>query len=317
MKKLLFIILVLTLISCSVDEQIVKSESYSKIGNNNNVNLNIPEKEMDWQYMPDGLGIRSEGTYPVFLDINNKLMLRYSCWIANQAQANPTGANDFVSKMSEDGIPSTIYYGYYDFNGMLSITAFQFGFPISQVEKQSFAVYPTDYKNGVNPSELRTYGVDTMYINGGSADLYLNRAPVNQGKNLIVVEINPDRQIFETNYDDNVSTLPVNVNGNQGVLDLSAIAENQTIPASELTAVRSRSKGKTYVDLDWHCVYHTPIYVSHYFTVKRNGVIVATNLEHSEFTDSFNGNPQSTTYTITITVKGLGESTPITVTVTR
>jgi len=315
MKKLLLIPILIILISCSVDEQLTKQEA--RIGNLNNVNLNVPEKEFDWQYMPDGLGIRSEGIYPAFFDVNGNLMLRYSCWIANQSQPNPSGVNDFVSKMSEDGIPSTVYYGYYDFEGMLSITTFQNGLPVAQIEKQSFAVYPTDYKNGVIPSELRTYGADTMYINAGTADLYLNRARVNQGKNVIVVEVNPDKQIFETNYNDNVSTLPVNVSGNQGFLDLSAIADNQTIPPSELTAIRSRNKGKTIVDLDWDCVYHDPIYVKHYFTVRRNGNIVADNLEHSEFTDIFNGNPQSTAYSVTITVIGLGESVPTLITVNR
>ncbi len=323
MKNLIKFTLVLLfatfIISCSADEQFAKEQNYtaSKIGNLNNVNLNIPELEFDWQYMDAGLGLRSEGTYPVFFNQSGELMLRYNCWIANQAEADYTGANDFVSKMSEDGIPSTIYYGYYDFQGMLSITTFQNGLPIAQIEKQSFAVYPTDYKIGVNPNELRTYGADTMYINSQSADLYLNRARVNQGKNVIVVEVNPDKQIYETNYNDNVSTLPVNVVGSQGFLDLSAINENLTIPPSELTATRTRSKGKTYVFLDFNCPYHEPIYVKHYFTIKRNGVVIATNLEHSEFTDVINGNPQIINYQITTTVTGLGESASTTITVLR
>jgi len=331
--KIIILLLLSTFIfSCSVDEPFVKEEkrvqNVERIGNLNNVNLNIPELELDWQYMYAGLGIRSEGVYPVFYDQLGRQMLRYSCWIANQAPRPTEGdlsRNDFVSKMSEDGIPSTIYYGYYDFEGMLSITTFQNGLPIAQIEKQSFAVYPTDYKVGVNPNELRMYGADTMYINSGSADLYVNRGRVNQGKNVIVVEVNPDRQINETNYDDNVSTLPVNVVGSQGFLDLSALAENQTIPPSDIRAPRSRNKGKTYVALDWNCPYHAhkptpdsePIYVKHYFTVKRNGVAIATNLEHSEFTDVINGNPQIINYTITTTVTGLGESVPASITVTR
>lgn len=308
-----------TIWSCSVDEQIAKNENTigQRIGNLNGVNLNIPELEMDWQYMYAGLGIRSEGVYPISIDTQGNQMLRYSCWIANKASVDYLGANDFVSKMSEDGIPSSVYYGYYDFQGILSITTFQNGLPIAQIEKQSFAVYPTDYKNGVNPQQLRTYGADTMYINAGSADLYLNRARVNQGKNLIVVEINPDLQIFETDYTDNVSTLPVNVQGAQGVLDLSVIDENKTIPPSNIYFERTRVKGKTKVFLNWDCPYHEPFYVKHWFTVKRNGQIVYDGEDVSEFTDLFNGNPQITIYTITTTVKAIGESIPVTLTVTR
>lgn len=327
MKKIIPYILILTFVSCQKNIQISdeiasakaittiehETQTYGHIGDPNKTpDLYIPELEFDWQFRSEGLGLRSHGIYPVFTDQEGDTVLRYSCWIANGAPVDYSGKNDFVVCRSCDGIKDTTGYDSYNFPGVLSIVTFQDGLPIGETIKQRFFVANTDVKNGVVWSRLKQYGQDTMFISAGAADEYLNRAEVRAGKNVIVVTVNPDGAITETNTDNNVSTLPVVVNalsGTGGRFDLSAIDENKTHPATEFTAVYlGRIKGKNTIKLDWECPYHEPIYVKHWFTVKRDGAIIADHVENSNYTDVFNGNFKSTTYEVAITVPGLGQS---------
>jgi len=332
MKKLLLIPILLMLISCSVDEQVLKQEA--RIGiQTNTPDLIIVEKEFDWAFRPNGFGIRipfyNDGTYRVeykaktFGGTELDTVFTYSCPIANIAEQRADGTTDFVVNKEEDGFQNGS--GGYDFEGMLSITTFQNGLPVGEVIKQTFDVAPTHTKLDFNYLLETNYEEPFMAIPARTADMYTNRAVVRSGKQVVVIQVNPNLLINESNYDNNVSTLPINVtitgtdNNLLGtaVVDESAIAENQTIPPSELTATRSRVRGRTHVFLDFHCPYHAPIYANHHFTIKRNGVVIADNLEHSEFTDVMNGNPQTVTYEITTTVIGLGESVPTLITVTR
>jgi hypothetical protein len=333
MKKTIILISALLLFSCSADEQFAKEETHSKIGDVlKTPDLYIPEFETDWQFRPNGYGIRkpilNDGTFRISYAPTNfggtvlDTIITYNCPIANKAPQTANGQNDFVVNKVEDGIVDG--YGDYNFQGLLSITSFQNGLPIGQVIKQTFDVDPTDLKSDYNFQYEILYGDPFMSIPARTADLYINRAIVKSGKVVVVVEVNPDGLINEPNQSNNVSTLPINVTINgtsneflgSAVLDLSALDENKTIPPSEITYTRTRSKGKTYVFLDWHCAYHEPIYAKHHFTVKRNGIIVYDNQDISQFTDVINGNPQIVNYEITITT-GLGTSAPASVTVVR
>ena len=349
-KNILTLLLTSTIWSCSTDEQIVNNQSTERIGDaTKNPDLYIPEFESGWK----GYGITSNGTYgeinetigirvPNYLAENNAgltqdsyavvsplgyPMLNYSCYIANGAQIDYSGANDFIVDRVADGIPQETN-GDYLFPGMLSITTFQNGLPIGEVIKQSFWVAPTNQKIGFDDTLARDHRLDNpnnMFIWAGTADLYFNKARVNQGKNLIVVEINPQLEINESNYTNNVSTLPVNVDLTQsiynwvgiGILDLSAISENQTIPPSNPIVTKNFQGANKFINIDFDCPYHEPIYVKHYFTIRKNGVIVADKIDHSEYRETFKGNYRTATYTITTTVIGLGESTPLIVTVAR
>jgi len=331
MKKIILLAL-FALTSCSTTEiNEPTQEQSAKIGDvTRTPNLYIPQLEYDWNGLEQsGLGLWSAGTYSVTKNVSNDTILNYSCWIANSKDANGnfdySGSSDFVVDMSEDGIPINVLSGDYNFDGMLSITTFQNGLPIAQVEKQRFYVTPTDFRVGHNYLSMRQYGVDTMYIPCGTSDEYVNRAKVKGGKNLIVIEINPDNQIVERDYTDNVSVLPVNVTFGTfagvrigtGVLDQSAIAENVTIPPSNIVVTKNFQGRNKFVKIDWDCPYHSPRYVKHHFTVKKNGIIVEPKIDHSEYTEIVKGNYQTSIYTITTTVIGLGTSSNVNVTVNK
>jgi hypothetical protein len=200
--------------------------------------------------------------------------------------------------------------------------------------KQTFNLSASTYLQGYNPLLQINYNegfpnAPFMSLPAQTADNYSNRAKVEQGKNVVVIHFNPDHLVPETNFNNNVTILPLNVtitgtsNSLYGtaIVDQSALTENQTVPPVIETAQRTRVNGKTKVFLDWSCPYHghgnDPIYVPHTFTVRRNGGIVYSGFDASQFLDDgIRGNPQSLTYTITTTTF-LGESTPITVTVNR
>jgi hypothetical protein len=254
--------------------------------------------------------------------------LTYNCPIANKAPIDYSGQNDFVVCMPCDGITNETS-AQYQFEGMLSIVTFQNGLPIGETIKQSFWVTPTDWMVGYNYNQQVRWDVtDGLYNNkymmipAGTADSYGNRAPVKEGKCLIVVEINPDLLITESNYNDNVSTLPVNISSltdsvGTAVLDLSAIDENKTHPPTNIIITKNFKGANKTITLDWDCPYHAPIYVKHWFTLKKNGVVIADKFDESIFVDTVPGSFKSATYEIIIHVTGLGESQPTNITVKR
>jgi hypothetical protein len=329
MKKLLLLSVAILLAACSTEEQIINFQS--KIGDiTKTPDLYIPELEAGWQYMDGGLGLRNESSYLVTkTPITNDTLVNYSCWIANKLPDNPseyyTGQHDFVVNMAEDGIYNETSNSY-NFPGMLSIITFQNGLPIGEVQKQRFYVIPTDFRQEINPYGIVLYGEEFMAIQAGTSDNYVNKAKVKNGLNLVVVEVNPDLEIRERNYTNNVSTLPLNVtlgvvNSNNilghAVVDLSAIDNNKTIPPNNVVVTKNFQGRNKFVTIDFSCPYHEPIYVKHWFTIKKNGVIVADHIDESVYTEQVSGNYRTATYTIITTVVGLGQSTPTTITVTR
>lgn len=346
MKKIIITLLTAFIFSCSPDLEIEQAKEKStpnqmgregllgKIGDPTKTpDLRIEEFAPTGKYQGEGtIGLRvplfNSATYAIYpTEKTNQPYLLYGCIIENAAPIDYSGQNDFVVCKPCDGIENTLT-GNYEFPGIISIVTYQNGLPIAETIKQVFDIFPTyftagydfnqqirwDYPNGI-------YNPDYMFIAAGTADKYNNRAFVKEGKNLIVVEVNPDLKITETNYNNNVSTLPVNVgpiafttsSGIMGKasLDLSAIEENKAHAVINLTAVISR-KYKT-LTLDWDCPYHEPFYVKHYFTIKENGVVIADKVEHSEFVKTYKGNLRQATYEVTVTVVGLGTSPPTTI----
>jgi hypothetical protein len=357
MKKFLSLTVFIAVFGCGTyEEPTTTSPSTSKMINgqyhigdeNRSPDLYIPQLEQDWQGWTNGMGLwnppyklvnygylgLTQDSYIVTIPRGEtEPHMSYPCFIANGAdyKNNPNGKNDFVSDRSEDGIQEEVGSDYI-FPGMLSIVTFQDGLPIGEVKKQSFWVEPSDAKVGYNwdypedGGDRRVYDNDTMSIPAGTADLYSNEAKVRHGKNLIVVEINPDLLITESNYNNNVSVLPVNVNltpvagtGWIGIatLDTSAIEANKTHPAKDVVVTKNFKGASKYITIDWQCPYHEPIYVKHWFTLKKNGVVVKDKFDESIYTDYVSGSFKSATYEITIHVTGLGSSPPTTITVKR
>lgn len=332
MKKYLILLVIFITTACSTDEQIIKSQSKIGLPTYPLSDLYIPEDEQGWQYYQNGLGLRTQENYIVRKTTTNDTLVDYSCWIANKLPINPTdyytGQYDFVCNPEEDGIYNESSNSY-NFPGMLSITTFcpdESGYylPIGEVIKQRFRLIPTDFRQELDPYSIIIYNEPLMALQTGTADNYDNKAKVKAGKNLVVVEINPDLEITERDYTNNVSTLPLNVTfqpiqGNvvgSAVIDLSIITENKTAPPSNIIITKKFTGKEKYIKIDFHCPYHDN-YVKHYFTVKKNGVVVEPKLLESEYKETITGNYRTATYEITTTVIGLGTSLPTTVTINR
>jgi len=316
------------------------SKIITHIGDPNRTpDLYIPQFEPGWRgweepdnylglwnqpYKPENYYLVTYSTIPGGADV----VVNYPCWIANGGTIDyENGKDDFVSCRSCDGIVLE-QYGDYKFPGMLSVTTFQNGLPVGNVQKQSFFLEASDYKLEYDISRTPYYGYDYMSIPAGTADIYANRAKVVSGKNLVVVEINPDLLITESNYNNNVSVLPLNTvitstSTNIGsivgksFLDLSAIEENKTHPPTNLTAVKNLKTSNKTVSLNWDCPYHDPFYVKHYFTIKKNGIVIADKVADSAYIDNILGGFKTTTYEITTTVIGLGQSSTTSIVVRK
>lgn len=269
-------------------------------------------EELSYEYSQNGwengYGIRYTGTnFGIRSAADGTKHLIYNCPIGNKAPQRADHKSDLVIDMIADGIVTGT--GGYAFKGFLGRALFQNGLPVFPVVKEVFRVENSDYTNGFNYSLEGHYGADTMAIGARAADNYTNRARVVQnedgsakdGKYLLVVEINPDRLVYETNYDNNISTLPFTVQSGAAALDLSATDENKTHPATGLTGVRAKGR----ILLDWECPYHEPIYVKHWFTIYKNGVLLKDNIEDSNYEDK---GGKKAEYTIFINVPGLGRS---------
>jgi hypothetical protein len=330
MKKFLMTIAIIIATACSTDEQIIKLQGKIGLPQYPYADLYIPEDELGWWYRLNGMGLRSSDDYIITREqITNDTLVNYACWIANKLPENPadyyTGQYDFVVNPVEDGIFNESSNSY-DFPGMLSIVTFQNGIPIGEVIKQRFRLIPTDFRTEMDPYSIIIYPDTLMALQAGTADNYTNKAKVRNGLNLVVVEINPDLEITERDYTNNVSTLPLNVTltttATQNVLgravvDTEAILDNRTRTPDSLVVTKNFRGRDKFVKLDWECPYHEPIYVKHYFTVKKNGVVVAPKLSDSNYIDTISGNYRTATYEITTTVVGLRESFPLSVTVTK
>lgn len=333
MKKIILTLVILLLVACSSDDnnQVVNTTMNRTIGDvTKTPNLGIAEKNFNYKGYTNGFGIRvppyDNGTYGVgytTVNFNTTVLdtvITYFCPIENRAPINYSGIYDFVVNKVTDG---TIYgSGSYTFDGLLSITTYRKGLPIGIIYKNLYDVQATDETNEYDNTQQIDYNqlynsIDYMWIPAGTADSYTNRAIVRSGLNLIVVEVNPGRVVTESNYDDNISKLPVNVtmtpvNNLLGtaVVDLAAIDDNRTRVVTNLSYIKDLKGRDKSITIDWDCPYHSPIYVKHWFRVKKNGVIVADNLMESTYKETVRGNYNSSTYEVQVFVEQLGMSTP-------
>lgn len=297
--------------------ELIEVAALSKIGiPGQSPDLIIEELSYDYSDngWSNGYGVRYTGTnFGVRTNSDGSKVLQYNCPIGNIAPQVASNKNDFVADMSEDGIVTGS--GGYAFKGFLYRALFQNGLPVDVPVKEIFYTQSTDFRNGYNFNLHRDYDYDTMYIGAQAADLYANKVILQQnadgsvkdGKYLLVIEINPDKLIYETNYNNNVATLPFTIQGGVASVDLSVINENHTQPATNLIGhYEGRNVKKVF--LDWDCPYHLPVYVKHWFTIKKNGVVIADNVINSDYADAVSGNFKSAVYEVSINVPGLGQS---------
>ncbi len=264
--------------------------------------LYIPLSETDWNGW-NTFGIRSGYMMNVY-NINGINKLFYPCPIANALPFDYTGKHDFVSCVPCDGV----YNGYnWDFPGMLTIEVFKNGLPTYAVNKTEFYVLNTDEKNGFDYNLAPGYGVDTMSISAGAADLYFNEVNIADGKQVIVALINPEKLIIESNYNNNASSLPVNIAGLTVSVDLSALVENKSLPAANFAAKFKSEKGIKSVKLSWNDVYDLPIWVYHNFTIRKNGKLLTDGITEHSYIDTVSNN-QKNLYELTVNVRGLESS---------
>ena len=231
-------------------------------------------------------------------------VVSYDCPIENiSAQGKE---NDFVLDLSDNGTANGS--GYY-IDGLLSLALFQNSLPVMPELKQSFQLQTTSVKVGYDWKLHTNYQWDTSFIHAQALDKYRNmvRVPEGNGTYILAVQVNPNKKFFETDYTNNVSTLPFRIEND--AIYLEPTLTGKALPVTDLTATYSlRGKDKN-VFLDWECPYHEPIYVTHSFTIYKNGVLLADHIHESNFTDYVKGSTRNiSTYEVFINVVGLERS---------
>jgi hypothetical protein len=240
-------------VGCKKD--IPEIQPLAKLGDPSRLpNLYIPESETGWAWStgPRGLhtayfqlvGTYVSGGFAAAYGLPNNsyhYALNYECLIANGIKGSnafpfdPSGQKDFVIDRSEDGIIDSSYNFSYQFPGMIALKLYENGelagpAPIKRI-KQNFWVANNEQRVGF--VQQRFYSGDTMVISWGAGDLYYNKILVPElngqakdGLYVVQVEINPDREIIESDYSDNVSVLPFRIQSGVAYLDFTAIQSN-------------------------------------------------------------------------------------------
>lgn len=279
--------------SQQVIEPITTTTAYHIGDPNRHPNLYIPEAETGWLGYAL-MGLRT--AYKRMEFANGVWKLKYDCVIANGVK-NATSFIDFDGKQNGqprdfvvcrpcDGIKDQYETNTYDFPGMLKLTLFSGGKVVGSVLKQQFWVENNRERVNFPWANQHYYGMDTMYIFRGAGDNYFNSMPIpsdanNQpiaGKYALKVEVNPDKVITESDYTDNVSFLPVSINGTNVVTDETALLENKPFAAAwvECKLLRGKLKG---VSLKWSNV------ECENYCIERNGQMIKVWYNGTEFID--------------------------------
>ena len=320
---------------------LVASAQTKHIGDpNRSPDLYVPYCEKNWvMFNSDtcfGVGGRKPTYFTFRLDSNDRFdypalygkahgdsvfMYRYICPIANGAEQPTSGditRNDFVVCRPCDGLESEYNIGPYDFPGMIAITLYREGVRVGQTLKQSFWVSPSRETKAFDPNNVYYYEGDTMYIWAQTADVYYNQVAVDykngkavDGKYVIVVEVNPDLLITESNYDNNVTLVPFTVSNNTAFIDPSASALNVPKDPYNLTASVVWGKAKT-VTLSWH-----PVNTTDEFVIIKDGVELTDDWYDSTFVDTLAGGWKGSTYTVKSKIEGIGESAGVSISVKK
>ncbi len=308
MKKLLTFLMVFAFFSCQKDKdqladlqieerasvaQVTAPSGYTIGDTSKRPNLYIPISEAGWAYNP------LVGLYPGFKSItainDTSVEFGYACYIANgiknfdAAQAFPfdySGNKDFVSCRPCDRVADPYSTRDYNFPGMLSVKAYGFGKVVSTLEKQNFYVGPNYTRVGFDFLKQISYNwfrSDTMYIPWGCGDNYFNRITlpatggvVKEGYYVVKVHVNPDSVIRESDYSDNISYLPVYVQGTSVRVDTNALNVAPQAPSfNECKIQRGKLKG---VSLKWEGEADA-------YCVERNGVMIVKWLYGKQYLD--------------------------------
>jgi len=289
------------------------------------------ELEYRWRgYFTEGFGIRMQRWLSIKKWANGYMYVHYACPLGNVADTAssllyPDGsANDFVVDRSNDGIIDTVYSVYnYQYPGMISIRIYQGGQRLFTTLKQDYWVVNTNHIDGYE-FYPRTYRGDTMYISAMSADFYVNYARLpstvpgtaDAGKYVVVVEVNPEKIVTESNYDNNIGTLPFRVENNLPILDLTAIAENKPVPVTNLTAVKKLTGNPKTVTLTWQNNNGSVPRPDDVYEVWENGQFKAKVLGGT-YVSTVSGSWKQSTYSVFYKIAGLGISSPVSITVKK
>lgn len=351
MKNLLLVLLLgLSFIACKkelIEEpveslQVNATPAQAKIGDPNRLpNLYIPEDEGGWAggtrmglvpaYKTVGIVFVDQYLAEVYnVPVNSQhVALKYECLIANGIKGevsnfvfDRTGYKDFVVDRSEDGIASEYSSTSYNFPSMLSIKLFKNGthaLPTTKVIKQNFWVATNEGRIGFWNAPVRDYESDTMAIHHGGGDLYYNKVLLPSqdgvavdGLYVLVVEINPDKVIVESNYTDNRSIFPFRMTGGQLTHDPSAVQANLASAPTNFTGVLSGKGNNKIVTLSWnstadhvHLWFNgQPVPSEDYYIYEKSWVVkVPANFKSGTFTiKAHNPGVGSATAPISITV---------------
>ncbi len=304
---------------------------------NKHPDLYIPLCESDWQFRTPCLGIRMQDTLVTHVVVASAsfatsyylnegdtcLLIQYYCPIANGAPQDTLfdyGANDLVIVKSRDGISDG--HGHYDFKGFIDIGIYNNGKIVGGYNKTTYGITNTDFKASIIQKFIHYYTEgDTMIINAQCADTYNNRVAVKtkngmapDGFYVIRVKVNPDKYITESNYDNNVSVIPLKIKNNIVSINDSALLDNAPPTPTGFSGIPVWGSRK-YVSLVWDSI---PSLNQTEVTIKRDNVVIATGLKgHNYYDTSIPNNWKQSVYTIEATIQGLGTSKPYSFTIKK
>lgn len=97
----------------------------------------------------------------------------------------------------------------------------------------------------------------------------------------------------------------------------SPVTQAYVEPVNNLNGVYYQRKSTRVVNLGFYTNYDFPTFQEHYFTIKRNGVVVANNYTSTTISIPVTSGFTSGTFTVSQTVVGLGTSAEASVVVSK
>ena len=284
-----------------------------------------------WEQQYGYFGLWMPSSRRLYL-IDGQWQVGYNCPIGNDAPQVPNGQNDFIIDKSVDGIVDITCIGCYTFAGITEVTVFKldangYATQTSTFQKQQYDLESTDFIDTYDYNIHQYYAWDTMFIQAKTFDRYYNYAPIpgtltpDPGNYIVVVQVDPDQLTADYNKSNNVTSLPLTIDAGMGVnsipiLNTNLLSSMKLKPVTNLTGVY-QAKNIKKVFLDWDCPYHLPLYIRHWFTVYKNGVLLADNLTNSDFIDNVPASFKTANYTVFINVPGFSKSIGVNKTINK
>ena len=97
----------------------------------------------------------------------------------------------------------------------------------------------------------------------------------------------------------------------------SPVVQTYVEPVNNLSGVYYQRKSARVVNLGFYTNYDAPTFQPHYFTIKRNGIIVANNYTSTIISIPVNSAYVSSTFSVSQTVVGVGTSAEVSVVVSK